>query len=81
MEKTWLQVFDLGDELCFGVIRQMFFVAANSSQAAKWFRRNVALRFSSFYFADPQALHAGTWPTQLHRNNLEHLTFSAHSEY
>lgn len=59
----------------------MFFVAANSSQAAKWFRRNVALRFSSFYFADPQALHAGTWPTQLHSNNLEHLTFCAQSEY
>ena len=59
----------------------MFFVAANSSQAAKWFRRNVALHFSSFFTVAPQALHAGTWPKQLHSNNLEHLTFSAQSEY
>lgn len=49
------------------------FVATNSSQAAKWFRCFIALHFSSFCFTDPPALDAGTWPKQLHSNNLEHL--------
>lgn len=48
-------------------------VAVNSSQAAKWVHRYIALHFISFYFTDPQALDAGTWPKQLHSNNLEHL--------
>lgn len=36
----------------------------------------ATLRFSSFYFTDPPALRAGTWPKQLHSNNLEHLSLA-----
>lgn len=54
----------------------MFLVAVNSPQAAKWFRHYVALHFSSFYFTDPPALTVGTWPKQLHSNNLEHLSLA-----
>lgn len=45
-------------------------VAVNSSQAAKWVWCYIALHFSSFYFTDPPALDAGSWPKQLHSNNL-----------
>lgn len=51
-------------------------VAVNSSLATKWLRCYIALRFSSFYFTDPPAPDAGTWPRQLHSNNLEHLSLA-----
>lgn len=76
VEKTWLQVFWSLRWVVFCCDKtDVFLWPLTATQAAKWFRRNVALRFSSFYFADPQALHVGTWPKQLHSNNLEQLTF------
>lgn len=49
-------------------------VAVNSSQAAKWVWCYITLHFSSFYFTVPPAPDEGTWPKQLHSNNLEHLS-------
>lgn len=34
----------------------------------------IALHCSSFCFTDPPAPDVGTWPKQLHSNNLEHLS-------
>lgn len=51
-------------------------VAVNSSEAAKWLGCYIALHLGSFYFTDPQALGVGTWPKQLHSNNLEHLSLA-----
>ena len=34
------------------------------------------LFFFFFYFTDPPAPDAGTWPKQLHSNNLEHLSLA-----